>query len=249
MNTMTTLSQVLNSLKAQGYTTDFNVEDNCLICAENALKIHPEEFVVDKHYRFEGMTDPGDEAVVYAISSTKNNVKGVLVNGYGIYSDPATDSIIRTLDEKALAAAAPEHNPEDDVPQQVKFNEATPLRPEGDRALDAPLIQMNLDAFRQQIKEEKSWQTGDRNAITIFKTDSMRIVLVALHEGAEMKQHTAAGVISVQVLEGQISFRTALDTATMGIGQMSALHAGIPHSVYAIEESVFLLTLAKAAQG
>jgi quercetin dioxygenase-like cupin family protein len=240
MDSMTTVSEVLNNLKAQGYTVDFNLDDNCLVCNENRLKVHPEEFVVDRHYRFEGMSDPGDEAVIYAISSPNHQIKGVLVNGYGIYSDPETDAIIKILEERA------KHAPAENITGQVKFNEATPLRPEGDRILDAPLVQMDLNAFKTQIKEEESWKTGDRNAITIFKNDSLRIVLIALHAGAEMKAHKAKGTISVQVLEGQISFRTAMDTAELSVGQMIALHGDILHSVYANEESVFLLTMSMA---
>ena len=237
MDSMTTVSQVLNNLKAQGYTVDFNLDDNCLVCSENRLKVHPEEFVVDRHYRFEGMSDPDDQAIIYAISSPNHQIKGVLVNGYGIYSNPETDAIIKVLEDRA------QHSPAENITDQVKFNEATPLRPEGDRILDAPLVQMDLNAFKTQIKEEESWKTGDRNAITVFKNDSMRMVLIALHSGAEMKAHKAKGTISVQVLEGQISFRTAMDTAELSVGQMIALHGDILHSVYAHEESMFLLTM------
>ena len=240
MDSMTTVSQVLNNLKAQGYTVDFNLDDNCLVCSENRLKVHPEEFVVDRHYRFEGMSDPGDQAVIYAISSPNHQIKGVLVNGYGIYSDPQTDAIIKVLEDRAT------HAPAEHITDQVKFNEATPLRPEGERILDAPLVQMDLNAFITQIKEEESWKTGDRNAITVFKNDNMRIVLAALHAGAEMKAHKAKGMLNVQVLEGQISFRTAMDTAELSVGQMIVLHPDILHSVYAHEESVFLLTMSMA---
>jgi quercetin dioxygenase-like cupin family protein len=266
MDTMNTVSEVLSHLKEIGYTEDFNLEEGNLVCSRNALRIHPEDFEVDKHYRFEGMSDPADEAVVYAISSEKFHIKGTVVNGYGIYSDPATDNILRTLHEKSLHAGSGSQGAKtpktsgilstqnvqvtkkDQIPDQVKFNEATPLRPEGDRPLDAPMIDMDLNAFKIQIKREKPWLEGDRNAITIFKTNVMRIVLVALHKGTEMKQHSTNGVISVQVLEGHISFRTGMQTADLKVGQMIALHAQIPHSVYAHEESLFLLTLAKTAE-
>ena len=36
----------------------------------------------------------------------------------------------------------------------------------------------------------------------------MRIVLIALHKDAEMIKHTADGMISLQVLEGQILYTT-----------------------------------------
>ena len=82
-----------------------------------------------------------------------------------------------------------------------------------------------------------------RNAITVFKTNGLRIVLIALHAGAEMVKHVADGIISVQVLEGQIKFTTDLQSVELSKGQMLALHKCIPHSVLAIQETIFLLTL------
>ncbi len=100
MSIMTTLSEVTNLLRERGYTIDFNLKENCLECGADLLQIFPGEFMVDKHYRFEGQSDPGDEAIVYAISSTKHNIKGVLVNGYGISSNAMTHEMIKALDEK-----------------------------------------------------------------------------------------------------------------------------------------------------
>lgn len=236
---MTTVSEVLNTLKSKGYIVDFNLDDNCLICHSNSLKIHPEEFVVDKHYRFEGISDPADEAIVYAISSTKHNIKGTLVDGYGISSDKLTSDMIKALTEKRPS----EHSSPTPNSTEIKLNDSTPLRPEGEREVDAPMLSMDLSLLKAQIKEEESYKNGDRNAITIFKSEGMRIVLIALHEGAEMKTHKAPGIISVQVLEGQINFKTEQEATDRIAGQMLALHAGIPHSVIAITESVFLLTL------
>ena len=102
MKTMTTLSEVTNILYERGYTVDFNLKGNCLECSGNLLKVFPVEFIVDKHYRFEGPSDPGDEAIVYAISSEKYNLKGVLVNGYGISSESITHEMIKALDEKRV---------------------------------------------------------------------------------------------------------------------------------------------------
>ena len=127
---------------------------------------------------------------------------------------------------------------------ESKFNEATPQRPEGTRPIDAPMVTMDLSSFMEQIRKEPTWLESDRNSITIFKTDSMRMVMIALHAGAELKTHSAAGVISVQVLEGQMRFITEKETAELSKGQMIALHAGIPHSVVADKETIFLLTLA-----
>lgn len=245
MDSMTTVSEVLNKLKEEGYELDFNLENNCLVCSGNSLQISPDEFVVDEHYRFEGISDPGDEAVVYAISSPKYHSKGTLGNGYGIYGDTKTDEIIKALRKKSSGI-------DTKIPEsrnfKRKFNDATPRRPKGNRPLDASLVEMDIAKFKEQIKQEAAWRENDRNAITIFKTNGMRIVLVGLKTGAVMKTHTAAGIISVQVLEGKINFNTAERAVDLGIEQMLALHADIPHNVKAREESFFLLTLTTALE-
>jgi hypothetical protein len=97
MDTMSTVTEVLEKLKDEGYTVDLNLRANCLECADNSLQVHPEDFVVDKFYRFEGESDPGDEAIVYAISSAKHNIKGTLVNSYGTYADDITEELVHAL--------------------------------------------------------------------------------------------------------------------------------------------------------
>ena len=125
-----------------------------------------------------------------------------------------------------------------------KSNDPTPQRPEGGQLFDAPLLVLDLPALLAQVRQEPAYRTSDRNSLTVFKTDGMRIVLLALHAGAELKTHTAPGIISVQVLEGRLTFRTAEQATELAQGQLLTLHAGIPHSVTAVTEAVFLLTLA-----
>lgn len=132
---------------------------------------------------------------------------------------------------------------------EEKSNEATTQRPQGGRVVDAPLVTINLRSFTEQIRNEKTWKDSDRNAITVFKTDGMRIVLIALHKNAEMIKHTADGMISLQVLEGKILFTTEDQTVELGADEMLALHKEIPHSVLAKEETIFLLTLTTTLAG
>lgn len=132
---------------------------------------------------------------------------------------------------------------------QEKFNEATSQRPQGDRKIDATLVNINLPLFIEQIRTEKAWKDSDRNAITVFKTNGLCILLIALHQDAEMTKHTAAGMISVQVLEGHILFTTDDESVELRKGHILALHEGVPHSVLAKEETIFLLTLTTKQPG
>lgn len=94
---MDTLSQTIDALRKEGYTDDFNLQQNCLECRAGQYKVFHDEFVIDKYFRFEGESDPADEATLYAISSTKHNIKGILVNGAGIYTQDITDEILNAL--------------------------------------------------------------------------------------------------------------------------------------------------------
>lgn len=126
---------------------------------------------------------------------------------------------------------------------EVKQNESTELRPEGGRIMDAPLVSIDLPEFIKTIKSEPAWENKDRNAITVYKTNGLRMLLMAMREDAILAKHTADGIISLQVLEGEINFITGEQSVILKEGQMIALHKGLPHSVAALKESVFLLTL------
>ena len=79
-----TVSEAVNGLKQRGFSTDFNLAENCIVC--HAGKFDVNDFEIVEVYRFEGNSDPSDEAVVYAIESS-TGLKGVLVGGYGISAE------------------------------------------------------------------------------------------------------------------------------------------------------------------
>ena len=88
----------MEALRRKGYTEDFNLQQNCLECRGGSFRLFADDFQVDQYFRFEGPTDPADESILYAISSDKHQLKGVLVNAYGIYSEPMTDQLLQKLD-------------------------------------------------------------------------------------------------------------------------------------------------------
>src|SRR5687768_10856100 len=98
MDSLVTLSETLNALRKEGYTEDFNLQQNCFVCRNGEFKVFTDEFKVDKYYRFEGESNPSDAAILYAISSDVHKLKGVLVNAYGTYSEPVTDEMLSKLE-------------------------------------------------------------------------------------------------------------------------------------------------------
>ncbi len=124
-----------------------------------------------------------------------------------------------------------------------KIIEPTNQRQEVNRIIDGSLVSIDIPAIVKQIKNEKPWNESDRNAITVFKTNGLSIVLIALHKNAAMAQNIADGLMSIQVAEGEIIFSTDDESINLKANQMLALHSGILHNILAVQESVFLLTV------
>lgn len=89
-----TVSKAIDDLRLKGFTEDFNLEANCLVCASG--KFNDTEFEISHMYYYEGETDPADRATVYGIES-KTGVKGVLVTGEDSNTDPMSEAIVQKL--------------------------------------------------------------------------------------------------------------------------------------------------------
>lgn len=92
-----TVSEAINKLNELGFTIDFNLPENNFV--SNTKKFADEEFEIVDVYRYEGQTDPADEASVYAIQS-KSGLKGILVTGYGMAADEPSSLILEKLNRK-----------------------------------------------------------------------------------------------------------------------------------------------------
>lgn len=124
-----------------------------------------------------------------------------------------------------------------------KQNDATHNRPEGTRPLDADYILLSFEERLAQLKSEKAWHDRDRNAITLVHHPRLRIVLLALHEGALLDTHTADGPITIQALEGTLEVVVNEKVFSLQPGEALVVDDKIPHSVRAISEAAFLLTM------
>jgi len=91
-----TVAEALKGLKQRGYSIDFNLESDRISCSTTPLSLAPAEFEITEVYRFEGDSDPADEAVVYAIESNQG-AKGVLVNGFGPTASETGEEMVEKL--------------------------------------------------------------------------------------------------------------------------------------------------------
>ena len=73
-----TLSEAVNTLTKDGFTEDFEAENNCIKALYSKKEYQPSELKISSSYRFEGMTNPGDQSTVFAIEAN-DGTKGTLV--------------------------------------------------------------------------------------------------------------------------------------------------------------------------
>ncbi|HEU4564455.1 MAG TPA: cupin domain-containing protein [Gemmatimonadaceae bacterium] len=88
-----------------------------------------------------------------------------------------------------------------------------------------------------------------RSARTLVKDGPLRVTLVAVSPGGELREHRADGPITIQVLDGEIELRTGERSWTLAAGTLFALDAGIPHAVRSARGGIFLLTVVFPAAG
>lgn len=97
MHAYSTLSEAVNDLQKRGYTDDLLLGNECVKCPGKGLSLDPAEFQIDEFHRFEGMSDPQDQSIVYAISAKDHHIRGTLVSAYGMDASSLTQEMVRKL--------------------------------------------------------------------------------------------------------------------------------------------------------
>lgn len=92
-----TITEAIEQLRKQGYTLDLNLQSNQFLVGEQVYPAN--EFEIVDLYRYEGPSDPADEAIVYALASP-SGLKGILVAGYGNSTDDASAETFKQLHYK-----------------------------------------------------------------------------------------------------------------------------------------------------
>lgn len=122
--------------------------------------------------------------------------------------------------------------------ESIKENKAA-----GTTASNDILFTCSLPELVQQLKQEANWEKTGRGASLLQKTERLRLVLNVLKAGAEIKLHQAPGPITVHCIEGKIKFFAEEKEVVLREGEMLSLQEFVRHSVEAVEESAFLLTV------
>lgn len=97
MNPPETVTEAIELLRSWGYADDFEL-------AADGLRSDAESSVhdlagaqVDHTFRFEGMSDPDDEAIVLGVSCPRWGRRGIVVSAYGPSIDPEHAELLSAL--------------------------------------------------------------------------------------------------------------------------------------------------------
>ena len=110
------------------------------------------------------------------------------------------------------------------------------------RVLDLPAA---MASTRRQLAQAPAHHT----ASTLMKQPGMRVVALALEQGARIPSHRAEAEITVQVLSGRLVFRVGEEERVLGRGQLIGLSRGLEHALIALEPTELLLTIGGGAAG
>lgn len=83
---MKSLATCLNRMITDGYTEDFKVTERGLESINKQKSYSSDQIQIVNFFRFEGMSNPDDNAVLYVIE-TSDGTKGTLIDAYGLYKD------------------------------------------------------------------------------------------------------------------------------------------------------------------
>ena len=99
-----TLKRVVDELSRRGYTEHFKAVEGGLQALGTGQRFEPKDLVIRGYYRFEGISDPDDMAIAYAVES-RSGVRGVLIDAFGVYSDPRTSEVLKRIPMLGKSAA------------------------------------------------------------------------------------------------------------------------------------------------
>ncbi len=92
-----TVTDAVTFLRAQGYTDEVELKGTNLVSGRTNLSCALVNVIVDHTFRFEGDSDPGDEAIVLGLRYPDTDIRATLVSAFGHDADPATAEFFRRL--------------------------------------------------------------------------------------------------------------------------------------------------------
>lgn len=117
------------------------------------------------------------------------------------------------------------------------------------RPLAGPMLSFELADQIAQLRADPSYTRTGRLGRTLAKSGRLRLVLTVLESGVEIGTHHADGPMTIQPLEGAISFQVEGKAHELRKGQVLYFGSGEAQQIRATERTALLLTLSVLDEG
>jgi hypothetical protein len=94
---MVTMNTCLKKVISEGYTEKFSISAGGLESAPHTKTYKPEEIRIVNSYRFEGISNPKEEAIIYVIE-TEDGTKGTLTDAFADDTNPGISSFMKNVE-------------------------------------------------------------------------------------------------------------------------------------------------------
>lgn len=109
------LVEATNDLTRKGYKASFKFTDEGeMQCLKNKKTYTPQEMKIIESHRFEGMTNPADMSIVFAVEC-EDGTKGMIVSGYGTYANAGFEKFMTDVERDPECVESPYQNPDSKV--------------------------------------------------------------------------------------------------------------------------------------
>lgn len=120
------------------------------------------------------------------------------------------------------------------------------LRPPPSERFAGPEHKLDFGASLARLRQEPHPSKDGHSQVTLFHSETLRLVLFAFEAGAGLPRHSAPGVVLIQPLRGEVHVSTASERYELRTGQSLVLQPGVPHDVDAPAGADVLLSIAMA---
>jgi len=122
------------------------------------------------------------------------------------------------------------------------------LRPAPAKRFAGPEHRVELESELTALRREPHDGKDKHRQITVFRRDSLRLVLFAFEPGGRLAAHRAPGFVVIHVLRGTVRVVTPRESHDLSAGRMLVLDPDVVHDMEAPEGADVLLTVSLAPQ-
>lgn len=91
-----TMTEAVQDLKQRGFTSNFELLQGRFRVVDGEKTFQPQDLTIVEHHRFEGVSDPDDLSILYAIEA-RDGTRGLIADAYGPYANADLGTFLKNV--------------------------------------------------------------------------------------------------------------------------------------------------------